>query len=194
MTSNYAKNRGLSQQTLSLWKSIGDPPRDVADRLRFYLSYLSEVVPYGVTVHHIPSRPSYNTRHLPSRPSSDTRQKIQFWLGTGKIFMAGLVSLEINGVNAEHPATDEAYAKLYDEDIVSDDGGTWRLFSGGAKVRMYNCHRSTNAYELTGLFQPIENAGELAAHLQREYDSMKKSNAGGLQPTVDEDDLGKSII
>ena len=193
MTSNYAKNHGLSQETLSLWKSIGDPPRDVADRLRFYLSYLSEVVPYGVTVHHLPNRPSSSTGHPPRRPSSDPRQEIQFWLGTGKIFMAGLISMEINGVNAEHPATDDAYAKLYDEDIVSDNG-TWRLFSGGAQLRMYNCHR-INEYELTGFFNPIENAGELAAHLQREYDSMmSKSKSGGLQPTVDEGDLGKSIM
>ena len=161
MTSNYAKNRGLSQETLSLWKSVGENPRDVTERLRFYLSYFPEVVPYGVTVHHVPGG-----------LSSNTRQQIQFWLGSGKIFMSGLVAMEMNGVKNEHPAEDESYTKLYDEDLVRDDG-TWRLFTAGALVRMYNCLRP-NEYELTGLFHPIDDAWKLAAHLQREYDSMKK--------------------
>lgn len=158
MTSEYAKNRGLSQKIISLWTQIGKDPRDAGDRLRFYLAYFPEVLPYGVTVHHIPSK-----------PPNKTTQEVQFCLHEGKIFICGLIlAKEMYAANVQQLVADEKYTKPSDKDMVISEDGSWRFFTAGAEVKMYNRLRN-NEYELLGVFDPIRNAWELAAFLQRQY-------------------------
>ena len=161
MTSEYAKNRGLSQQVLSLWTHLCQRPRE-GDRLRFYLSYFKEMLPYGVTVYHIPSK-----------PPKPTSEEVQFCLHEGKTFMCGLIlSKEMYAVNVQQLVIDEKFTKPSDKDMVINDDGSWRFFTAGAEVKMYNRLRN-NEYELLGVFDPIKRAWDLAAFLQREYDCVK---------------------
>ena len=160
-TSNFTRNGGLSKQTLALWKDVGEHPRSVADRVRFYLAYFQEIVPSGIHVHHITSGEWKNTKH-----------EIQFSVGTDKIFMAGLVYMnEKNGANVEKLVADEGYTKLRDEEMVTDHG-SWRFFTAGPEVRMYLVHPNKE-YELLVVFHPIDYAADLAANLQWQYNIMK---------------------
>ena len=161
MTSYYAQNRGLSPATLELWRTIGERPSSVDERLRFYLSYFSDVVPYGVTVNHIPSN-----------KGSSAYQEIQFWRSdTSKIWMSGLVSLGQIVTDVEKMAAGDAYTNHRQGDMVKDYG-IWRFFTGLEEIHMYNCERP-DEHKLMGIFHPIEKAWDLATHLQRQYDNME---------------------
>ena len=62
----------------------------------------------------------------------------------------------------------------------NDDKGTWRFFTAGDQVRMYKCHQN-GEYELLGVYHPIDNAWDLAAHLQREFDGIEPEIWGSYE-------------
>ena len=162
MTSEYTKNRGLSQQILSQWTHLCERPRE-GERLRFYLAYFQEVLPYGVSVYHIPSD-----------PPKPTSEEVQFCLDEGKTFMCGLVlSKDVYAVDIQQLVVDEKLTRPSDKDMVINDDGSWRFFTAAAEVKVYN-RLPNDEYELLGVFDPIKRAWEMAAFLQREYDGVKK--------------------
>lgn len=159
MTSNFARNHRLSQQTLDTYTRYGAHPRDAADRRYFYHVYLQDVVPDGVTVHHI-----HNGSH------NLVREEIQLLTPSGRIFMSGLVGAEKNHHYTEKVAGEEAYNKWQDGYFIPDEQ-KWRFFTGLAKIRFFGS-REDEKWDCKGQLDPIGCAQYVAAYLQQEYDKL----------------------
>ena len=166
MTSRFAQYRRLSQQTLDAYHSYGALPRSVQDRLDFYLLFLQDVAPAGVTVEHVPVDISDNEGRVSAEPSA--REQILLTIsGTQMIFMSGLVSMEYNRA-LERTAADEAYTQWLYGDFVPD-GYNWRFFTCQTMILFYHSHRS-DRWDSVGDFNPFLHADQVATFLQQEYD------------------------
>ncbi|CAD6587166.1 MAG: hypothetical protein ASARMPRED_003014 [Alectoria sarmentosa] len=164
MTSHVARNGGLSQQTHEAYRCYGRTPRGVDERLHFYYTYLLDVVPWGITVNHIPAERSNDPR------ASSTREEIQLLTLSGTIFMSGLVSMERSATMIETVAADEAYSKWLDGDFVPDDR-KWRFFTGLTQIRFFESPRG-DEWDLVDNFNLMLNAQGVAAFLQQEYNRL----------------------
>ncbi|KAL9135741.1 MAG: hypothetical protein Q9175_003065 [Cornicularia normoerica] len=164
MTSEFARNQGLSQRTREAYeRSRGS--NNVEDRLHFYLTYLEDLVPFGLTVHHVPTQ-----RGDDPRPSN-AREEIQLLTFPGMIFMSGLVSMESAASLIETVAASEAYTKWLDGDFVPDYDN-WRFFTGLATIRFFKSHDG-DEWELEREFHPILHAAEMADTLDQEFDKLE---------------------
>ena len=90
--------------------------------------------------------------------------------------MSGLISSELVPDRLEQAIAEEALIKYNDGDFENDDR-CFRFFTGADEVKMYNSY-TVDEYELMGVFDPIEDAEVVAAHLQRQFDSMRPSPWG----------------
>ena len=164
MTSFFSRNHGLSEDTQEAYRRY-QLSQNVAGRLEFYLAYLRDIAPHGITIHHIAA-----TRTGAGQAARNEREEIQLLTSSGKIFMSGLVSMERRADSIETVAADEAYSKCLDEEFVDQN---WRFFTGLNKIRIFNSDRSGDGWELVSDDNPIENADEVAAFLQEEYDRIE---------------------
>ena len=159
MTSYFARHRRFSRQTQE-WAHYGAYPRSLDDRLQFYMNYLLDVVPLGVTVH-----------HLPTGLEENKSEEIHLLTPSGQIFMTGLVGRQRNHTTTEEVAGSEAYTKWLDGDFVPD-GQNWRFFTGLAELRFFNSDRG-NSWELKQSCHPMNYPDYVAEFLQEEYDSLR---------------------
>ena len=86
--------------------------------------------------------------------------------------MLGLVSTERNSDYIEHDAAGRARLKYQGGHFVDDDNA-WRFFTGLDQLRFYNCYGGPD-YELMGILPPVRDVREVAAYLQRQYDSLRQ--------------------
>ena len=168
MTSIFEIYGGLSYSTLEAYWLYGASPRSIHDRLRFYLTYLVDVVPLGVNVEHIPAFRSSDI--MLSSNLTTTREEIQLLAPSGKIFMSGLVSMEQTANLIEQVAANEAYTKWDDEEF-DPNGQTWPFFTGLVRIRLYDS-RDGDEWECLGTFHPIQQAGDVAAVLLQQYNRL----------------------
>lgn len=165
MTSYYAAYGALSRLSVDLYSRVGrrrdDYGREILD---FYLSYLGDVVPYGVTVQEGTVFED-DARTLPRYYEMDL-----ILTDTGNLFMSGLVSVVNDCRWIEQLAGDEAESKDRDGLFVRDNG-TWRFFTATGRLHCYN-HHGRGGWEMMGQFDPAQDAEVLAAHLQQQYDSL----------------------
>lgn len=171
MSSFFSRNGGLSEQTREAYNRCGDSHPNVGERLVFYITYLHDVAPWGLTIHHIPAD------HIPESESrngnvSTTREEIQLLLPSGRIFMSGLLSLERSAAYLETVAGDEAYTKWLDGYFVPDNQN-WRFFTCLANMRIFNSNHRGDEWDLVGSFHPISHAQEVATLLQQEYNRLR---------------------
>ena len=160
MTSYLAQYGRLRERTLEAYSEYGHYPRHVNERLDFYLLYLQDVVPYGITVHHFPCDvdPSSSTRY-------PKREEIRLLTWSGRIFMTGLVSVEPTALHCEQVAGDEAYTRSLSGDFVDHH---WRFFT--ALVQLRFCDGvGDEGWERVEEFRPIDHAWVVAEYLQHEY-------------------------
>ena len=161
MTSYFARYGRLSPQTQGLAEH-GARPQNVYERLNFYMNYLQDVVPYGITVQHIPS----------DRPENNS-QEIHLLTPSGQIFMSGLVSRDRNHNHTEEVAGSEAYTYWLDGEFAPD-GDNWRFFTGLAALRFFNSVQG-DSWELQQSYHGMDYAEYVAEYLQEEYDSFRYS-------------------
>ena len=166
MTSMYVFYEGLSQQTRKAYEKYTSPSRTPDDMLDFYLHYLRDVVPFGITVNHVPAN-----KNLEPIISQNSREEIQLVTNlSGKIFMTGLISLERHFSLLEPIAADEAYTHWLDGDFVDRN---WRFFTGIDRVRF--CRGSQDAeWEIVDEFWPMSNPDQVAEYLQEEYNRLEQ--------------------
>lgn len=167
MTSPFARNQQLSQQTLAAFRQSPRIASDVTERLGFYCAYLEDVAPYGLTVQHVPVELD-NEEQDSTR--ENRREEIQLLTESGMIFMSGIVSMEYHSSTFERVAGDEAYTKWLEGEFTPD-GNNWRFFTGHTKLRFFNSYRG-GEWESAGEFLPIQQAEEVAAFLQQEFDKL----------------------
>ena len=160
MTSYFARHYGLSQETHEA-ALYGAQPRNVNDRLDFYLKYLKDVVPDGVRVRHIPASGILNS----------TCEEIHLLTRSEGIFMTGLVRRDRNHHRTERVAADEAYSYYLDGEFVPD-GDNWRFFTCHDSLRFFNSEERDH-WNLAHCFRPMERPFEVAQFLQEEYDCLR---------------------
>ena len=155
---------GLTRHSWDLWRNGGPSARSVQERLHFYLAYLQDVVPYGITVTFIPihRQPYYLN---PEVDGIEIRLMYRHM-----IFMTGIVSLQIcNPEAVEEIAALVAYSGYCSNEFVSDCNN-WRIFTFTTRLRFSTVHFSQN--DRTPGFHPITQVGEVAEYLQQEFDRV----------------------
>ena len=159
MTSHYALHQQVSNRTHEAYLQCGDHPRDLNDRLNFYILFLKDVVPYDITVHHVPRDRNPRLPH---------REEICLLTRSGKIFMTGLISLGTQTKYVQDQAAGEAYTRWLRRQFVD---GNWRFFTG--LMRMTFCNGfDNNEWEQVVERHPEDYAREIARYLQQEYDRL----------------------
>ena len=168
MHSYYVEYQELSEETHEIYNLFGAYPTNINERLDFYLSWLYDVVPHGVTVYHVSTTSPLT--HLMTSERVEIAE-IQLRTDRGEIFMTGLVSMEENAIDdLEMRAATEAIAKLRAGHFVDE---TWRFFSGLTQVRFCNGYVGDDEkWERVGEWDPIRHADEVAEYLQQEYDQL----------------------
>ncbi|KAL9129720.1 MAG: hypothetical protein Q9175_007218 [Cornicularia normoerica] len=168
MTSLFARNRGLDRQTLEAYQRAIRNPLSVNDTLDFYCTYLQDVAPEGLIVHHIPVDLDNEGRVFVRNPP---REEIQLCTSHGMVFMSGLVSLEFSPRTLERTAGDEAYTKWLHGEFIPD-GNNWRFFTCQARIKFFNNY-NIDEWDSVGTYHPIQYAEEVAAFLQEEFDKLE---------------------
>ncbi|KAL9068684.1 MAG: hypothetical protein Q9161_005998 [Pseudevernia consocians] len=162
-TSYFAQTESLSQETLNAYQRFFHEPRNAEIKLDFYFCFLADVVPYGITVHHF----------LPS-PRRIPRYEIQLQTPSRKIFMSGLVAMEVGFVvmDAAAAAAAEASVQWNDRQFVPD-GENWRCFIGigPALIGFYKALGAGQLWEDMSVAMRLDPRG-VAIYLQKEYDSL----------------------
>ena len=158
MTSYFASHYGFSLETYEA-AAYGAEPRDVNDRVDFYMKYFRDVVPHGVTVQHVPGYFVENTS-----------EEIRLLTPAGEIFMSGLVRKDRNHKRSEDVAAGEAYTHWLNGEFVPD-GLNWRFFTCHDSLRLFNSEEG-DEFVLAHCFRPMESPLYVAQFLQEEYDSL----------------------
>lgn len=156
MTSYLAQYGMLSDDTIRAYERYSWSRQH---RLRFYCHYFEDVVPEGVTVHHIPSGIHVNSR-----------EEIELRTPRGNVFMSGLIALGSNSPDLEQTAGDEAFTKFLEREYVGDDE-RWRFFTGTTGLKFYECNGNED-WELAESLGPIQNQKQVAEYLQWQYESL----------------------
>ncbi|KAF6221501.1 hypothetical protein HO133_002357 [Letharia lupina] len=175
MTSPFARNQALSQKTIEAYSRLNGSEQ-VNHRVEFYLAYLQDVAPEGLTVSHIPVEGDRSHGAVMG-------EEIRLIMSSGILFMSGLVSLDPRPNELETCAGNEAYTKLLNGDFTPHDFNwrfltgqdttiNWRFFTGqDTKINFFSSDDSL-WYKPDGQFHPIQNAEQVAAYLQQKRDGL----------------------
>ena len=155
---------GLSEFTFDKLAGVKADPKDAKARLEFYQFYFLDVVPSGVVVEHITITPPSDIRA--QHPDSKTREELRLLTPSKKIFMSGLVSVEMSSDGIKSVAGVEARTQWRHGDFAPD-GQDWRFFAAQEKLRLFTS-RSMGEYNLKGEYDPIFAAGAVAEVLLQE--------------------------
>ena len=165
MTSYYTEH-GLSKQTLDAYRLFGASPRSTAERLNFYIPYLTDVVPNPVSVLHVPS-------HLQAYDIGGTdvrREEIQLGYA-GKIFMTCVVSMDMNPQMPEQIAGHLAFLQWGQGFFVRDSHRAWRMVTAAREMRFCSS-RDGREWDRTATAHPINDVEAVVAHFKREFESV----------------------
>ena len=162
MTSHFATYGALRPETQDAYSMYNDT---LEHRVYFYLLYFEDIVPQGVTVHHIWDDSSND--HTPT-------QELQFLTPSGHIFMSGLISLVL-GKDSLNSAAKKKARWYYRHAYYADDEECWRYFSASKLIRTFNGYKDYGDawHEFLGACRPIDDVEVQAQSLQRQYDSMR---------------------
>ena len=163
-TSYFALTEGLSQETLDEYQRFFREPQNADFKLYFYFSYLSDVVPLGITID-----------PFPPPPLRISRDELRLRTPSGKIFMSGLVAMEMSHDDVIEPASAAAAVAgvEWGSGHFVPDGNKHRFFIGigPALIRFYKSLGATRLSE-DSAFTMMTNARGVAIYLQQEYDSL----------------------
>ncbi|KAF6237724.1 hypothetical protein HO173_003925 [Letharia columbiana] len=175
MTSPFARNQALSQQTIEAYSRLNGSEQ-VNHRVEFYLAYLRDVAPEGLTVSHIPVEGDRSHGAV-------MREEIRLIMSSGILFMSGQVSLDPRPNELETYAGDDAYTKWLNGDFTVHDFKwhsftgqditiNWRFFTGQDTTINFFSSDDSPWYKPDAQFHPIQNAEQVAAYLQQKRDGL----------------------
>ena len=161
MTSYFASHGTLSRETRDSAYCLLDP-RNLNDRLIFYINYLQDVVPDGITV-----------QHIPTGLSNPTSEEIQLITLEGYIFMSGLIRIDRNPARGEDIAGPKALNHYLDGEFVRDarDEQNWRFFTGHDSLRFFKSHGG-DSWNKIQKYDPVIDAEYVAEYFMEEYQSI----------------------
>ena len=162
MTSYYARYGGLRPDTQAAYRMCNDT---LEDRVYFYLLYFEDIVPQGVTVHHVTDSSSND---------STLTQEIHFLTPSRRLFMLGLVSMVLDTRPLKRVTRDQA-RWYYRHAYYADDDECWRYFTALEDIETFNGYHdyADQWHELVATCHPIDDVAVQAQSLQGQYDSMR---------------------
>ena len=161
MTSYFASHGTLSRETRDSAYCLIDP-RNLNDRLIFYINYLQDVVPDGITV-----------QHVPTGLSNLTSEEIQLITLEGYIFMSGLIRIDRNPARGEEIAGSEAFTHFENGEFSPDarDERNWRFFTGHDSLRFFKSH-GRDSWDEIQKYDPVIDAKYVAEYFMEEYQEL----------------------
>lgn len=166
MTDFYTQYHGLSQLTFSAWQHYS---HSIVDRLRFYLSYLKDVVPTEITVHWIPQDLQlYDIQE--SESGRVERMEIRL-LYEQKIFMTCVVSMEHDSAPPEGTGGFLAYNNWLRGECVHDHLQAWGMFTALREMRFCTSQHGLT-WDRTATYHPMNDVWEVVAYLRREFERV----------------------
>ena len=150
---------------MDAYRRYGADPLSTGQRLDFYLPYLEDVVPNGVIVQHVPNHDQpYDLGGSRRAP----REEIQLWYA-GKMFMTGVVALEVNPMHIEEAAGNLAYIHWGQQRIcVPYRHQAWSMFTGLHRIRFCSS-RDGRDWERMADFHPMHQVGEVVDYFEQEF-------------------------
>lgn len=165
MTSIYSEYGWLSQQTIDAYHRCVHP-QDIEDRVNFYLTYLYDVVPYGVTVHSVPNHlQPWNIQGY----TGIKRMEIALRTDQG-VFMTCIVSVEGNQ-HCEVMAATLANDHWHRGHVVPFHHQAWGMFTCQREIKFFSSDNGTE-WDHTATMNPITDVREVVAYLRREYERI----------------------
>ena len=131
--------------------------------------YFQDVVPYDVSVHHVPA---YIQAHdLNEGSSTIRREEIQLRCMEG-ILMTGIVSMELHGFDVTEIGAVLAYEHWRHGMLVRDPRQEWGMFTCLRELRFFN---SLDGREIQGVhtFRPIADVRDVVRYIRREYERIR---------------------
>ena len=168
MASIYSRQNGLSHDTIRAWQQIGAHPRGTRDRRMFYLIYLADVVPFEVSVVHIPS---HLQRHDITGASYNDREEIQLQYA-GRVFMTAVVSMDHRPIWVERAAATLAYHHWREGRCVRDPHQAWGMFTATDQIRFFISRDGRNC-DRTAICDPILDVRHVVAYIRQEFERIR---------------------
>ena len=169
MSSYFEYHGRLSNQTMQAWNRMNDHHCTFGDRLRFYMLYFQDTVPYDVSVHHIPAH--IQAHDLNEGSSTIRREEIQLRCMEG-ILMTGLVSMESQNYDLTEIGAVLAYEHLRDGMLVRDPRLAWGMFTCLRELRFFYSIDSRLIRE-AHTYRPIADVRDVVRYIRREYERIR---------------------
>lgn len=165
MASYFSRYGRLSDQTMNAWRRFHTGQGSIEQRRNFYLTYLSDVVPDGVAVHHIPSnRQPWDL--------NGTREEIQLYYA-GKVFMTGVIGLDRSAGNAEEIASTLAFTHWRSHHFVPYYHQAWGMFTGLERIRFCSSPDGRE-WGRTEDVDPYYQVHVVVAYFRQEFERIRR--------------------
>ena len=139
-------------------------------RMSFWMKYLHDVVPEGVSPCHVPANTQMFDLHPPDYPNL-RRMEVQLRCREG-ILMTGLVSMDYNNPYASDIASFVAFEHSRDGLVVYDTHQAWGIFTMLRHIR-FSVSNNGRDYVHTLTAHPITNVRDVVRYIRREYDRVR---------------------
>ncbi len=137
----------------------------------FYLHYLSDVVPFEISVHSIPKNAQFFDL---AGSSSEDREEIQLQWG-GRIFMTGVVGMDSQPTYVERTAATLTYENWRGGWCIRDRHQAWGMFTATPKIRFcVSLDRDGREWERVATFHPIQEVRGVVAYIRQEFERIKR--------------------
>ncbi len=136
----------------------------------FYLHYLSDVVPFEISVDSVPINAQFFDL---AESSNEDRVEIQLqW--AGRIFMTGLVGMESRPTYVERTAATLAYENWRKGWCVRERHQAWGMFTATPKIRFcISLDPDGRDWERVATFHPIQEVRGVVAYLRQEFERIR---------------------
>ncbi|MCJ1459803.1 hypothetical protein MMC28_010182 [Mycoblastus sanguinarius] len=124
---------------------------NLESRIKFWLKYLEEVVPQGVTVKYM------------EKEGKARAEGIEIYQASGDLFMPGIIVYRKHLAETAQVAAELAFTKFDDEGSTGD----WYFFVGASKLSFFKGEAGSEEYGETPEveFMPIEDAQKVRDYL-----------------------------
>lgn len=181
MSSNFVSFGGLGKATLEAHERY-ENSKTAQNRLAFYIQYLVDVMPWGVSVVHVPT---VQSEVAPGDLHSREELRLYTpWSNVNpEIFMSGLAFFENTEGNVELVAGNEA-RNQWGSGLFAPDGLHWRFFTIRSEIKFFKSYDGTTCGN-TAKFGLFERAEHVVIFLQHELDQLEAARRARLAEVRD---------
>ena len=156
---------------MQAWDRFHDHRATFEDRLSFYVQYFQDVVPYNVSVCHVPAY-AQTFDLMPDGYPLYRREEIQLRSPEG-ILMTGLISMEFYPESISSVAAIVAFEQWRSGLVVRDNRQAWGMFTCRHEMRFY-ISRNGRDYDGVDYLSPLEDVREVVRYIRHEYERTRR--------------------